>query len=71
MLRDEAANGHLWTISVEEQFYLVFPFLFAFFSKQRLIAALWICVATGPVLRILLTFGSTNSPGMTASKLLR
>jgi peptidoglycan/LPS O-acetylase OafA/YrhL len=62
MLRDEAANGHLWTISVEEQFYLFFPCLFAFFSKQRLIAALWICVATGPVLRILLTLWFDELP---------
>jgi peptidoglycan/LPS O-acetylase OafA/YrhL len=49
------ANGHLWTISVEEQFYLAFPFLFAYLTKRRLAAALWICVALGPVLRILLT----------------
>lgn len=49
------ANGHLWTISVEEQFYLAFPFLFAYLTKERLAAALAICVALGPVLRILLT----------------
>lgn len=49
------ANGHLWTISVEEQFYLAFPFLFAYLPKLRLAAALIICVALGPVLRILLS----------------
>jgi peptidoglycan/LPS O-acetylase OafA/YrhL len=48
------ANGHLWTISVEEQFYLAFPF-FAWLSKKRLAAALAACVALGPVLRTLLT----------------
>ena len=48
--------GHLWTISVEEQFYVVFPFLFAFLSKRWLVAALWICIALGPTLRTLLTW---------------
>jgi hypothetical protein len=33
-----------------------FPFLFAFLSRRRLVAALWICIALGPVLRTLLTY---------------
>jgi peptidoglycan/LPS O-acetylase OafA/YrhL len=49
--------GHLWTISVEEQFYFIFPFLFAFLPKRQLVAALWICVALSPELRAALSWG--------------
>jgi peptidoglycan/LPS O-acetylase OafA/YrhL len=50
-----ATIGHLWTISVEEQFYFVFPFLFAILSRRRLLDVLWLCIIFTPVLRFFLT----------------
>lgn len=47
----------LWTISVEEQFYLVFPILFFFVAARRLPALLVALFAWGPVWRWLFEQG--------------
>jgi peptidoglycan/LPS O-acetylase OafA/YrhL len=68
MLHDDhwTTIGHLWTISVEEQFYFIFPFLFAFLSRRRLAVALCLCVAASPLLRALLSvwFDSFSSDNL-------
>ena len=46
------AVSHLWTLSVEEQFYLVWPFLVLLLPERRLLPGLIAVFATAPVFRI-------------------
>jgi peptidoglycan/LPS O-acetylase OafA/YrhL len=43
--------GHFWTLAVEEQFYLIWPWLVLFAPKKSLVPAMLIAVLIAPVYR--------------------
>lgn len=45
---------HLWSLAVEEHFYLVWPWIVLFTPRRWLAAACWVMIALGPLSRILL-----------------
>lgn len=44
--------NHLWTLAVEEQFYLAWPWIILFVSRRRLLAVILVTIAVGPVFRL-------------------
>jgi peptidoglycan/LPS O-acetylase OafA/YrhL len=64
--------AHLWTLSIEEQFYVVWPWLIFFLSMKWLkrIVPLWILLA--PVLRLIVPhfYGNVPAPTVVAHSLL-
>lgn len=45
--------AHLWSLAVEEQFYLLWPWLILYLPKRLLLPALLACIAIGPASRSL------------------
>lgn len=43
-----------WSLAVEEQFYLIFPFIVKLFSKKTLLILMCSCVVAAPLLRTIL-----------------
>ena len=48
----DGVNSHLWSLAVEEQFYLVWPFMMLLTPKQHLLKAIVISAAIGPLSRL-------------------
>ena len=44
--------GHIWSLSVEEQFYLIWPALFVICSRKRLVRVAICAIAAEPVVRV-------------------
>ncbi len=53
-------DGHLWSLAVEEQFYLVWPVVFKFMSKRgRMLFAITL-ICSAPVFRVMLYSSRSN-----------
>ncbi len=50
--------GHLWSLAVEEQFYLVWPFVVFCFSRRNLTVACLCCLAGAPLFRLAAMHGA-------------
>jgi peptidoglycan/LPS O-acetylase OafA/YrhL len=45
-------TGHFWTLAVEEQFYLVWPWLLLFAPRRALLPLLMVVISLGPLYRL-------------------
>lgn len=52
---------HLWSLAVEEHFYLVWPILVAFVPRKHLITLCWALIGTSTVARVLLALGPASN----------
>jgi peptidoglycan/LPS O-acetylase OafA/YrhL len=62
------AIDHFWSLCVEEQFYLLWPFVIYFSSRERLRKVLVALVLAGPLIRLLLWSIVTTFPQLFNAK---
>lgn len=53
--------SHLWTLAVEEQFYIIWPLILLFTPRKHLLKIIIIMILTGPVSRTVLFYFSDKS----------
>lgn len=53
--------SHFWSLAVEEQFYLVWPFVVLLAPQRWLVGSFWACVVAAPIFRAAV-FTSTANP---------
>jgi len=51
-----SAFGHLWTLSIEEQFYLFYPLIVLFLARGRSLTVMICLLAAGPFIRWLTSY---------------
>ena len=54
--------GHLWSISVEEQFYLIWPLTFSMFRPRIPMVVCLVTIAISPVLRFAILMNAPGAP---------
>ncbi|MBC8050842.1 MAG: acyltransferase [Chitinophagales bacterium] len=57
------AFGHLWTVSVEEQFYLFFPLLMLALSGRRFLIVAGLLIIGGPLIRVIYSAALIGADG--------
>jgi peptidoglycan/LPS O-acetylase OafA/YrhL len=51
----------LWSLSVEEHFYLVYPLLLVFLPRRKLVAAILVLVSCGPLIRLSVSLWASSA----------
>ncbi len=53
--------NHFWSLAVEEQFYLVWPFVVAYVPTRSLAKVCWTCISMALALRVGMSIGGAHS----------